>query len=469
MKSRRLPLLLVLLCTPTVCLGAAGCGDDDDCTVAGPARYDPAWAVSTDVLEPVRDFQIIRGIIHAHSIYSHDACDNKPLCNPECLAEFREALCTTRQDYIMLTDHDDHFAEYEFPDVLLYDPDSGDELLFDGAERPVANRIFCDDGTFTTLMAGTENSLMPVHLHQHPEGSIDDRFALYGRDDPAVIDLFHELGASVFVNHSEEWSAEELIALAPDGIEIFNLHAAIAPNLRSNLGVGSLDFLFDLLAFLFDEEKPEPNLAMMTFWPCTTAYTDRWDALLRVQRCVGITGTDVHRNALPFPLSDGERADGYRRMMQFFSNHILVDDEAPASIEEAIDMGRLYAAFEYLGMPEGFDFHMTDGGFTWEMGDEAELEAGLTILIAKPVVYAIDPLGPQPEISVRLIRIDEEGSTIVAESDSDILYPVDSPGAFRAEVRIVPHHLEPFLGADPSRFIHEYPWIYANPIYVRAD
>jgi len=476
MKNRNLltavllGLSLILAFGPAACDGDGGSsghdnGEEED--PSGGPYYDPTWAVSTDVLSPVRGFRIIRGIIHAHSIYSHDACDNRPLCNPECLEEFRDALCTTRQDYIMLTDHDEHFAEYEFPEVLLYMPEEGDELLFDELDRPMANRIFCEDGSFSTLMAGTENDLMPIHLHRHPDGTVEDRYRLYGRRDPAAADEMRALGASVFVNHDEDWSIEELIALAPDGIEIFNLHAAIAPDLRPVLGVGPLDFIPDLLYFLSDPALPHPNLTMMTFWPCTNAWNVRWDALLGVQRCVGIAGTDVHRNALPFPLSDGERADGYRRMMQFFSNHILVDDEEPASIEEALDRGRLYAAFEYLGMPEGFDFYAVNGTDTYEMGDEAPLVEGLSIRVTRPNAFQLDPVGPQPEIRLRLIRVLVSGSSVVAEGEWDIDYTVDEPGAYRAEVHIVPWHLEPFLGSDPARFIQSYPWIYGNPIYVR--
>ena len=63
MKNRKHPAVLVILFALVVGLGPAGCGDDDGIEVAGPAWYDPTWAVSTDVLEPVRDYQIIRGII----------------------------------------------------------------------------------------------------------------------------------------------------------------------------------------------------------------------------------------------------------------------------------------------------------------------------------------------------------------------------------------------------------------------
>lgn len=437
--------------------------DDDD----GPPYYDPTWAVPTDVLPEIRGLKVIRGIIHSHSIYSHDACDNHPENNEECLLQLRDALCRTNQNYLMLTDHDDSFAEHEFPDVLLYRPQDGDALVYDEQNRPFANVLTCASGSTVTIMAGTENDVMPIHMHQHVSDSIQERYAIYGRKDPAVADILRSTGASVFINHDEGWSIQELFEFAPDGIEIFNLHAAIDPDNRKELGLPGLDYVDDVLYFITDPQKPHPNLVIMAFWPQTQTWNERWDNLLKVQRAVGIAATDAHRNALPFNLSDGERADGYRRMFQFFSNHILVEDKTPEAIEGAIDSGRLYVAFEFLGFPFGFDFYAKEGENYYEMGDEVEYKSGLKIFIKCPRAFHLDPNNPQPEITCVLIKVDSSGSRIVAGNVGDVEYAVSGAGAYRAEVHIVPWHLAPWLGSDPNRFMHDYPWIYANPIYVK--
>ncbi|MDP8257068.1 MAG: hypothetical protein P9M14_15080 [Candidatus Alcyoniella australis] len=438
-------------------------GDDDD----GGPYYDPGWVVPMDVLDPVRDRSWARGIIHAHSIYSHDACDNKPEGNTECLMQLRQALCDTRQNYLMLTDHADSFAEHEFPDVLLYLPEYGDRLVYDDEDRPAANLIHCADGSSVTVAVGTENDFMPVHMHQHLDGTVQERYALYDARDSASAEQLRALGASLIVNHPEGWSIDELKTLAPDGVELFNLHAAIDPDNRADLGLPGLDFVDDLLIFLLDPLTPHPNLAIMTFWPQTQAWNERWDALLGVQRCYAVAATDVHRNALPFPLSDGERADGYRRMMQFFSNYLLVDDQQLASYEDALDSGRMLSVFEFLGFPIGFDFRAQDAKGVYEMGQEVPWSEGLTISVSLPEPFYIDPNGPQPEVSLELVRIDELGSEVVASSDTQIEYQVEGPGVFRAVAHIVPLHLIPFLGTSPELFIRDYPWIYANPIYIR--
>ena len=81
-----------------------------------------------------RGFLDVRGLIHAHSIYSHDACYEEPWLeddpNAACLSDFRAGLCDSGHEFAFLTDHPDSFAEHDFPDVLLFDEQQGDTLHF---------------------------------------------------------------------------------------------------------------------------------------------------------------------------------------------------------------------------------------------------------------------------------------------------------------------------------------------------
>ena len=90
-------------------------GDDVAGDDTGP-YYDPTWAVPTSVIGDIRGRHVIRGPIHCHSWYSHDACDNKPVGNFECLMQMRDAFCATRQNFVMLTDHSSYFADRSVPD-----------------------------------------------------------------------------------------------------------------------------------------------------------------------------------------------------------------------------------------------------------------------------------------------------------------------------------------------------------------
>ncbi|MCZ7581982.1 MAG: hypothetical protein M5R36_00900 [Deltaproteobacteria bacterium] len=182
---------------------------------------------------------------------------------------------------------------------------------------------------------------------------------------------------------------------------------------------------------------------------------------------VGTVATDAHRNALPFPLHDGERTDSYRRMMSWFANYVLADAQDLDSIEEAVATGRMYGAFQVFGEPVGFDFYAETAKGVAEMGDEVDLGDGPEFHVALPAFYAMDPDLDPSELHVRVIKAGATGGTVVAESvDEDLDFTPVDPGAYRVEIGIVPYHLTPWLGPDADIFLREYPLIYANPIYV---
>ena len=99
----------------------------------------------------------VRGAIHAHSVYSHDACDGLPrdeatdAINEPCLDDLRRGLCDARHEFVMLTDHGESFARTEFPDVLLHR--AGDTLV-ERSGAPTANWIACPDGARVLVLAG---------------------------------------------------------------------------------------------------------------------------------------------------------------------------------------------------------------------------------------------------------------------------------------------------------------------------
>ena len=45
-------------------------------------------------------------------------------------------------------------------------------------------------------------------------------------------------------------------------------------------------------------------------------------------------------------------------------------------------------------------------------------------------------------------------------------WEVSEPGVYRARIDIVPTHLAGFLGDDPDTYIHEFPWVYTNPLHI---
>ncbi len=424
-----------------------------------------------------RGFVDVRGLVHAHSVYSHDACDGVPVLedghyDPVCFDDFRRGLCQSGHDFVFLTDHGDRFQDNEFPDVLLYRDDLGDELV-EREGNPVANRITCDDGHHVVVIAGSENGLMPVGIEHHVSDDPAVRDALYGPVTDEAAAALRDVGAVILLAHPEDYTVEQLKQMPLDGFEMFNLHA----NTELNAG-----FALDLLVRANDDDPglPHPDLLVLSIMSEDPRYLERWGRVLASGKRVSSTmGTDCHRNTFRTILADGERADSYRRMMIAFSNHLrvtagddgVVDD---ADLKDALRRGRVWGAFEVMGYPAGFDATASKDGVVYELGDD--VPAGATLHVDAPRVRDLDPKVEPPRIVTRVLRAVDavEGFVEVATTEGRSLDVVaDEAGAYRVEVRMMPWHLRDELVDEARRVLDEaeaagidYPWVYANPFYV---
>jgi len=453
-----------------IALLAAGCGGSKgkpDGGDGGP--YADPWTVrASSEVDPVRGYRVLHGIVHNHSPYSHDACDNEPFIdgerNEQCFEDVRAGMCETMQDFVFLTDHDTLFAEYEYPEVLLWA--EGDTLIERGG-APVANRVACPGGHEVIVAAGTESEMMPIGLEHHVGDTIAERKDWYGRADEEAVRAFQDAGALVFLQHTEGWPVETVLGLPIDGIECYNLHQ----NMMENLGAA-----LELALLLEDDPEglPQVEVAIVALLQENQADMYRWALALQQRHLPAVLATDAHRNVFPNPSPDGERIDSFRRMMHWFSNYVLVpagSDTDDAVLKEAIGHGRMYGAFDVMGYPVGFDFRAEAGGDTFEMGDSAPAGDGPELVLQIPTVYRLDPALDPPEVFGRILRAEADGSwSEVTRGTQDLRVPVGA-GAYRAEIRVVPHHLLPWLGDKPDydipdKYMKEFPWIYSNPIYV---
>jgi hypothetical protein len=287
-----------------------------------------------------------------------------------------------------------------------------------------------------------------------------------------------------------------------DGMEVYNLHANIDPKIRGPyLGLDPLGAIAGLAPWLagrpVEEGGPEPDLAFLGFLSANQAQIDKFDTLLGEGHHLSPTlGSDIHENTLKEPLADGERGDGYRRLMRWFTNHLLVPQAArPLStrvLRDALAAGRIYGVFELFGSPEGFDFYATAGGAMagkiYELGDTAPLGAVLRVALPHPFPSQLRGSEPLLRVSVRHVALRGPGSggppnppssEVLTRSFSiddlaanatlalDIDSAARAPGAYRVEVYIVPRHLLHLVGENAAQFAHEYPYLYSAPIYVR--
>ncbi|MCB9595229.1 MAG: hypothetical protein H6719_21100 [Sandaracinaceae bacterium] len=472
MGCRALTLTWVLLalagCDGPVAIDAgpppvdAGPGTD-----AGPPPFWPSTLPSAAELGPRRGRSIARTTLHLHSPLSHDACDGTgwtdgALQQPECLAHLRAAMCALHLDAAMLTDHSPHVNEVDFMQALWIEGD--DEPVMDGGEL-VANRMACPDGHRVLITVGSENALMPVGLRHHPGDSTDPEAigAIYDGTDAAAIAAMRAAGALVWQAHTEGRSVDELRASGVDGLELYNLHANLAPDIREELlGLEPLSFVDDLLLFTRPALRLPPDLAILSFFEPNQVSLDRWDTLLAEGvRVAASGGCDAHENTFPMELGDGERADSYRRMMFWIENHLLVDDASREGVLDALDAGRFYVTTEVFGSPVGFDF-TADG--TIEMGEDAPV--GATLRVTAPRLPDGWPQEPAPVLTVRLLRAEADGAVEVASGPGDLEHVATQPGAYRVEVRMLPEHARPALGNRADVLVREVTWVYSNPIFV---
>ena len=404
----------------------------------------------------------VRGLIHAHSVFSHDACDGEPVDengvrDAVCFDDFRRGLCEAKHDFVFLTDHRDSFNDVEFPDALLFRAERGDVLIeHDG--NPTANLAACDDGRTSIIMAGSEAGMMPVGLEGHAAPH-DERDALYGARTVEAAAALHDAGAIILLAHPEDFTVDELVAMPVDGFEMYNLHA--------NTAVGAATALDVILRVGEGELIPHPDLLVAALWSEDARYLERWGRVLaRGKTLVTTMGTDCHRNTFRTLLPDGERADSYRRMMIPFSNHLRVRADATVddrALKEALANGRNWGAFEMLGHPVGYDAF---ADATFEMGDVVPL--GATLTVKRPAVKDLDPSRTPPTLTLRVLRAvdDTAGFVEVARADEgDLAVALTEAGVYRAEVRMVPHHLREDFNDDANAILQEgrdFVWIYGG-------
>jgi hypothetical protein len=119
---------------------------------------------------------------------------------------------------------------------------------------------------------------------------------------------------------------------------------------------------------------------------------------------------------------------------------LFLKEQTEADVRAALEAGRAYVSFDWLGDPTGFNFQGVRGGKVHEMG--SELPAGELTL------RAVAPLPGR----FRLIRDGKEAHQVLGRTFE---HTVSEPGIYRLEV---------WLNLPDGPQI----WILSNPIYVRA-
>ena len=394
---------------------------------------------------PPSPYKLARGLVHLHSVYSHDGCDSKGIVGGKpdatCLKQLRDAVCARGFDFACLTDHPSNMSSYTMKEDLLFDAAAGDQLVLDAGGAPIANRITCAGGGTALLSVGFEAThMMPLGLHDKPpagsslyDGVTD---ATGGAAVAAQVQGLKALGAVAAMVHSEEAdiSASTIAAGGFEAMEWYNIHASIlaltggdklSADVKSIPALAGLVGKLQALApFLSGGSgAPHPDLVYLVLLDKLPqeGFT-KWKQIIGAKKITGLLGSDIHQNVsvdtamcaglmqvvcdgalnlvestlgITIPtalrslllkggnviLADGDRLDSYGRLMRWLENRVLVTSLDPVAIQEAMRKGRSYGVFTVFGDPHGFAFAGGQGGKAIVLGESAAGATTLTLTV----------------------------------------------------------------------------------------
>ena len=468
-------------------------------------------------------YQIARVALHVHSAISHDACDHHgtnggPLVSldQDCLDQLEAALCSQRIDIAFLTDHPRYMDSKPIEDDVLL-RGRGEQPLRDASGAVIGAQLPCG----TQMAPGWEGThTMPLGLTRQLTDAESNAYGTHTDNTETLADMqaalatVHAAGGIYFTAHSEEPDLPETVLeqLQTDGMEWYNIHG----NFIALLG-GQGDLLTgpSPLAVITAIKDLEPFLlgghaaADLAYLPLLKVHfpevgLQKWTQVLGARFIAAGLGNDVHRNVSVAPLckgavlmalcqaastlypnvltalaaggqlllSDGERLDSYARVLRWLNNRALVTSMDIAAAREAMGRGRSYGVFAVLGEPGPVSFQARAAdGTLLQMGDSAPA-AGATLLLRLPDPPAPD-LGPQwtaqDAARAQLHAVLWRGGEQVAAFDTwsaAVEFPVDQPGRYWLEVRVVPRHLDALAGGSDLTSA-EYRWVLMNPIDLK--
>jgi len=470
-----------------------------------------------------RGFQPERVIIHLHSAYSHDACDDEGLDeegnpNQACVDRMRAAVCKEHIAVAFMTDHPSFMKDTAFEDLIYANEAWGDVILRDEQGQPWAAGYHCPEGEGgadgrTWLLVGFEgNHTMPIGLRRH----LEDR-SLYGLGyettaDPARLDALvagvEAAGGMLAIAHSEREDIDGATIAAHGAklTEVYNFHA----NFNTILDGDLLGALYGLDPFIDPSPgAPPADLAgMLLLRNYPEQQIERWQVASAERPITGFAAADAHENVVipaicgggldcseiaeqapwleaflevggNMILNDGERVDAYGRVFRWASNRVWIDPDAVetnpiAATEEALRAGHVEVVFEIFGEPHGEVFAAeTEAGEVVDMGGTVSA-AGVTLWARSPDLPVPNRTATWTDSSAAVLtstlyRTTADGTEEVKTWEGPAAWlelPSPQPGVYHVETRVKPLHLKPVLGSQAELADTSYRWVISNAIRV---
>jgi hypothetical protein len=350
-------------------------------------------------------------VLHVHSRYSHDGRGT--------VEQIAQAAAGLGIRVVFLTDHNTLAPLHESKEAW-----HGSTLVLVGAE------ITTNAGYLLLLDPRAD---APVS----PRGLPYQEVLAAAREDESIVLLAHpehpRLG----------WLAWGDGTPAVDGIEVVDVFDQVvaAPWPRQLLG---------LLAY---PANPEMAILSVVHWP--RRVLERWDAMARQARTIGVLALDAH-GGVEITEETGVRFPSHATAFGLGRLHFVTDDPLARDegdrirVYRALRGGRFYNAFDGFASAAGFRFEARKGDEVALMGDTVRAGEGWALEVRVP---------PMGETAVRVLR---DGTPVHEGSGRDVVrVPADRPGTYRVEVDLL-------VNLFPIGTTRHMPWIFSNAIHVRG-
>jgi hypothetical protein len=399
-------------------------------------REEAAWQEIRAQRQPVTNrlgWTEYRGILHAHSKYSHDS--EVPL------EEILRVLKATHIDFVCLSDHPiEGRADFGLQWRGLHDG----KLFIPGFEM--------------------KDGFMPF--------GVASGVVLSNQTDSATLaKQISENGGLLFYAHSEEprdWQRPELV-----GMEIYNIHT----DFKRYRG-GLLTLLPDVIL----SQQKYPEHVFRTLFQRPTDLLQHWDDLNRTRHITGIAGNDAHQNVglraiytssdtirvddtspkaprefklnwltrglarICFgPLTPGRQLfhvqlDPYERSIRFVNTHVLAEFPSEPSVLDALRAGRVFVGFDMIADSSGFSWSASSGTNQVVMGESMAFSADACLHARSPLPCRFTIL--------------KDGTSMVQQEGRALDWAPPGAGKYRVEAEL--QILQKWVT-----------WVYANPIELR--
>jgi hypothetical protein len=357
------------------------------------------------ILSPLEGWTEFRGVLHAHTLLSHDSHGT--------VTEIIAAARAARLNFLITTDHYTPRIYAEGVQGFL-----NSVLVIRGVEI----------GMGCTHAAGLARRCGSVLAFGCQSPLVPD--AGNGWDWDALFTTIRAQGGLSIIAHPRGLPGAEYFKQA-DGMEIYDM----ADAMREKIIDAPRELLeLALTSAKYSEELILPVVERMNW------HLVQWDSLTVSRRFVGVAGNDAHQNLVVL----GRRIDRYDLIFRALNMHVLAPSLTEKHIVAGLREGRCFASFGLLADASGFQFRareISTGTQRAVLGEELKMQDGLVLETQSPIPGALT-----------LLR---DGVPIRREQGRLLRHGVDRPGVYRVEVSL--------------RVVDRWrPWIFANPIYVRA-